>query len=72
MKELIKNRYLVLKVVDFIRLARKGMLPDDKVIVILRHDVDFSINSAKIMSKIEYEYGIRSTYYIRMRDHIIF
>ena len=67
LKEMIQDRYLVLKVVDFIRLARKGMLPDDKVIVILRHDVDFSINSAKTMSKIEYEYGIRSTYYIRTR-----
>ena len=65
--EMGKERYAVLRVVDFIRLYRNDSLPLDKVIVILRHDVDFSPSLAYRMADLEMKYGIRSTYYIRTR-----
>ena len=65
--ELSGERYAVLRVVDFIRLYRNNSLPLDKVIVILRHDVDFSPTPAYKMSALELSHGIRSTYYIRTR-----
>jgi len=65
--ELSKERYAVLRVVDFIRLYRNNSLPQDKVIVILRHDVDFSPLLAYKMADLEMKHGIRSTYYVRTR-----
>jgi len=67
LKELKRDRYRVLRVIDFIRLARNGSLPRDKVIVILRHDVDVSPQKAFLMSRLEYNASIYSTYYIRIR-----
>jgi len=57
----------VLQVVDFIRLYQNDSLPLDKVIVILRHDVDLSPSLAYKMADLEVKHGIRSTYYIRTR-----
>jgi len=66
--ELNKERYIVLRVIDFIRLYRKGKLPlQHKVIVILRHDVDWNIKKAREMSNLEAAYNVTSTYYIRVR-----
>ena len=57
----------MLRVVDFIRLYRNDSLPLGKVIVILRHDVDFSSSLAYKMADLEVKHGIRSIYYIRTR-----
>ena len=67
LKEMNKDRYAVLRVVDFIKLYRNNSLPLNKVIIILRHDVDFSPHVAYKMYELELKYGIRSTYYIRTR-----
>ncbi len=69
LKELGNDRYLVLRVVDFIEMGRNRALPRDKVVVILRHDVDFYPHKAYNMSREEFEAGIRSTYYIRVRGN---
>lgn len=67
LSELKKPRYLVLNVSGFIQLCEKGELPPGKVIVILRHDVDDSPNSAVEISHMENKDNITSTYYIRTR-----
>jgi len=67
LSELEKPQYLVLNVSGFILLSEKGELPLDKVIVILRHDVDYSPNSSMEISRMENEHNITSTYYIRAR-----
>ena len=65
--ELEKPRYLVMNVSGFLSLAKQGKLPKDKVLVILRHDVDNEVNSAMKISFIEKDHNLTSTYYVRTR-----
>ena len=65
--ELKRDRYTVYRVVDFIKDYRAGRLPREKVIVILRHDVDFIPSRAINMSREEHRLGVSSTYYVRVR-----
>jgi len=44
--------------------------PHDNYGIILRHDVDYDVEKAIRISRIENEYGIRSTYYIRMNHSV--
>ncbi len=67
LRELEDRRYSVLRVVDFIRMYKTGSLPLNKVVVILRHDVDFTPSLAYKMSEMEVSTPIRSTYYVRTR-----
>jgi len=67
LSELKKPQYLVLNVSGFIQFSEKRELPPDKVIVILRHDVDDSPDSAAEISRMENRDNITSTYYIRTR-----
>jgi len=53
------NNYTTYTVEDYF----KGNLESNYII--LRHDVDRSVNNAKRIARIEYELGIRSTYYFR-------
>ena len=57
------SRYKVFTVEGYLKDG-----PDpNKVNIILRHDVDFSVKSAEEFAKLEEARGIRSTYYIRVR-----
>jgi len=39
--------------------------------VLIRHDVDRTIYPALDMARLEHRYGIRSTYYVRYKNHIL-
>jgi len=67
LSELGKPQYFVLNVSGFIQLSDKRELPPDKVIVILRHDVDDAPRSAMDISRMENKGNITSTYYMRTR-----
>jgi hypothetical protein len=43
-------------------------LAENKKYIILRHDIDFSIDSALIMAALEHNMGIRSTYFILLHS----
>lgn len=58
-----------MNVSGFIRLCEEGKIPNDKVTVILRHDVDSSTPMAKEISILEKKHNITSTYYIRTRGN---
>jgi len=51
----------------FIKLIEAKNLPDD-MFILMRHDVDFSLNSALRMAQIEAECGINTTYCICLRS----
>jgi hypothetical protein len=59
-----KDRYFVLTVQGYLSLKDK---PKDKVIVILRHDVDFYPQQIQGMAYIEKKANLSSTFYIRVR-----
>ena len=67
LSELEKPRYLVLNISGFIRLAEKSQIPDNRVVVILRHDVDLLPNASMWLSYLEKRHNITSTFYIRTR-----
>ena len=46
--ELKRDRYVALRVVDFIRLARASSLHMNKVIIILSHDVDYYVEKKPV------------------------
>lgn len=57
--ELSKDKYVVLPV-----HLMKDYYDDSKVVVCLRHDIDAQIFSALKMAELEYQNGIRSTYFV--------
>ena len=60
--ELAKTQGYKIKTVSESKLVAK------KKQIILRHDVDFTLDYALKMAKAEHEHGIHSTYYILLRD----
>lgn len=61
---LLSNGYTILSVEEYLSSVPQGKY------VILRHDVDKMPENALEMAKIEYEKGIRSTYYFRFTKNV--
>jgi len=59
LRTILKKGYKIYTVQEYLENASK------RRVVILRHDVDRSLNNALDLAKIEYKLGIRSTYYFR-------
>jgi hypothetical protein len=55
------GKYSTVTVSDYVTSSYKT----NKMILVIRHDVDLDIQRAIDMSRMEDDYGIRSTYYIR-------
>jgi hypothetical protein len=53
------SRYKIVLLDDFNKTTDPG-----KILIGLRHDVDLNLNTAYELSKVEYNFGIRSVYYI--------
>jgi hypothetical protein len=62
--EYIKSGYSIINVSDYF----EGRVPQGKV-MILRHDIDYSIMEAVKMASIENSMGIKSTYYVMLHNH---
>ncbi len=52
----------------FLRCNQHFLIPSCEKLIILRHDVDFSLENALKFAKIEAELGIQSTYFIRFHS----
>ncbi|MDY0387133.1 MAG: hypothetical protein RBT65_08410 [Methanolobus sp.] len=61
LKAIIKTNYTTTTVNDYIAFEPQNC-------IIMRHDVDRAINRSFAMAKLEYDYGIKSTYYFRYRN----
>ena len=59
---LAKGKYSIGPIKDFPKFKKKEKF------IILRHDVDISLDSALNMARIEYEYGFHSSYFILFRS----
>ncbi|MCF6176357.1 MAG: hypothetical protein L3J71_11385 [Victivallaceae bacterium] len=59
LKELAKDRYMVLPIRDYVNAKAP-----DKVLVGMRHDIDFHPFKAEKMAELEQKYKLRSTFYI--------
>ncbi len=53
------SRYKIVRLDEFNKTTDPG-----KIIIGLRHDVDLNLNTAYELSKVEYNFGIQSVYYI--------
>lgn len=60
LKAIIKTKYATTTVNDYIAFEPQNC-------IIMRHDVDRAINQSFAMAKLEYDHGIKSTYYFRYR-----
>ena len=56
----VKEGYAVIRALDLLEEE-----PNDKVLV-LTHDIDLSVQKALRMAKIEYDLGLRSTFFVRV------
>ncbi|WP_100066072.1 hypothetical protein [Miniphocaeibacter massiliensis] len=63
LEDFLKNDFEFITVQDF---YRKNYNVDSKIII-LRHDIDSDIKIAKRMFEIEKAFGIKSTYYFRLK-----
>ncbi|MCQ1535486.1 hypothetical protein FTO70_07265 [Methanosarcina sp. KYL-1] len=61
-KHAVKNGYTVTSLFDWYMNYRS--VPDQKVLI-MRHDIDYSISGASKMFKIERKIGVNSTFYFR-------
>jgi hypothetical protein len=59
LKELAKDRYMVLPIRDYVNAQAP-----DKVLVGMRHDIDFHPFKAEKMAELEQKYRLRSTFYV--------
>ncbi|SVC88354.1 uncharacterized protein METZ01_LOCUS341208, partial [marine metagenome] len=57
-----------LKIITFNELLSFSVYPDN--FFIIRHDVDRKPKNALIMANLEFELGIKSTYYFRSNSHV--
>lgn len=65
-----KNTLKVAQIKDykFLRCDQYSLIPSCKKLIILRHDIDFSLENALKFAKIEAELGIQATYFIRLHS----
>ena len=63
-------REALIKAIDlkyhFLQLHQFEEIDNYEKIILLRHDVDFSLDNAIQMARLEHELGIKSTYFIRI------
>jgi len=69
MESISKNHHTY-SILDYCNANRTNSLHDNYFII--RHDVDGNINNALSMAKIDAEYGIRATYYFRMKPFFLY
>lgn len=48
----------------FISFGEDGAVPDHQRVVLLRHDIDVSLESALIIAELEHSLGLKSTYFV--------
>ena len=63
-KYFIKNNYESFSIKEFIKVVRRNQLGENKILI-LRHDIDTDIGTAKLFFRIEKKYNLKSTYYFR-------
>jgi hypothetical protein len=53
--------YTIKRVCDF---------ADDNKVILLRHDIDFSLENALELAKLEYQVGVKSSYYVYLHSEL--
>ena len=66
-EELSKDRYLVVTVRQFVEMFSDRPIPSDKVVVILRHDVDHDPWTMLKIAELERRHNLTSSIYFRTR-----
>lgn len=62
----LSEGYKVLSICDFLTLAREDRLDFPSRYLILRHDIDTDVATAKAMWQLESRHGIRTTFFFRL------
>ena len=61
MKRAVDEGYRILTLKAYVE-----EMPEDRRLILLRHDIDLSVQKAGKMARIEHDLGIKSTYFVRL------